>query len=195
MSKTSKRQWPPKTQTAYMLRTCAADMTAYGGFKWKRRGVVTAPDWDPEPVCGYGLHGYLNGEGSGGELSWAWEAVWMICAVDARQVVMVGDKAKVPRAKVVFAGTKNKALAKLQQLCPGAAVICGTATAGYSGTATAGKLGTATAGDSGEIRIRYYDGGAERYRVLVGYVGEAGIKPNVAYRVLNAKLVEAPAGG
>jgi hypothetical protein len=59
----------------------------------------------------------------------------------------------------------------------------GTATAGDSGTATAGDSGTATAGDSGEMRIRWYDHKADRYRLSVAYVGENGIEPNVAYRL------------
>ncbi|TWB00393.1 DUF7666 domain-containing protein [Gluconacetobacter diazotrophicus] len=69
----------------------------------------------------------------------------------------------------------------------------GTATAGNRGAATAGDGGTATAGDHGEIRIRYRDTKSERYRTVVGYVGEDGIKPNVKYR-LNAdhKFSEEP---
>jgi hypothetical protein len=61
----------------------------------------------------------------------------------------------------------------------------GTATAGYEGTATAGESGTATAGEKGELRIRYYDFKAERYRTAVAYVGEDGIEPGTAY-VLDA---------
>ena len=59
----------------------------------------------------------------------------------------------------------------------------GTATAGYSGTAIAGDGGTATAGDNGEIRIRYYDSKANRYRTAVGYAGENGIEADVAYKL------------
>jgi hypothetical protein len=59
----------------------------------------------------------------------------------------------------------------------------GTATAGYKGTATAGNYGTATAGDEGEIRIRYWDTKANRYRTKVGYIGEDGLEPNIAYRL------------
>lgn len=34
------------------------DGISYGGFRWKPVGQWTeAPDWDPEPVCGGGLHG------------------------------------------------------------------------------------------------------------------------------------------
>jgi len=65
----------------------------------------------------------------------------------------------------------------------------GTATAGYRGTATAGDNGTATAGDKGTataeiggtLIIKHWDG--ERYRTVVGYVGEDGILPNVAYKL------------
>jgi hypothetical protein len=59
----------------------------------------------------------------------------------------------------------------------------GTATAGDSGTATAGNSGTATAGYYGELRIRWYDSKADRYRTAIAYVGEGGIEPNVAYRL------------
>ena len=59
----------------------------------------------------------------------------------------------------------------------------GTATAGYSGTATAGRYGTATAGEKGEIRIKYWDEEAERYRTKIGYIGEDGLLPDVAYKL------------
>ncbi len=67
----------------------------------------------------------------------------------------------------------------------------GTATAGDRGTATAGDRGAATAGDRGTIHVRWWDCEAERYRTAVGYVGEDGIRPGVAYRVEGrGKLVE-----
>ncbi len=56
----------------------------------------------------------------------------------------------------------------------------GTATAGRDGTATAGRDGTATAGDWGIVELRWYDGG--RDRITVGYIGEDGLLPSVAYR-------------
>jgi hypothetical protein len=59
----------------------------------------------------------------------------------------------------------------------------GTVTAGVGGTATAGVSGTATAGDSGTIAIRRWDDKAHRHRLIVGYVGESGIRPDVPYRL------------
>ncbi|HDY6139754.1 TPA: hypothetical protein RQ819_000029 [Pseudomonas aeruginosa] len=68
----------------------------------------------------------------------------------------------------------------------------GTATAGDEGTATAGYKGTATAGEKGEIRIRYWDEKTERYRTVIGYIGEDGLEPNVPYKLsAGRKLVRA----
>jgi hypothetical protein len=59
----------------------------------------------------------------------------------------------------------------------------GTATAGYCGTATAGECGKATAGEKGRLSILYWDNKADIYREVIGYVGENGIEPNVAYKL------------
>jgi len=65
----------------------------------------------------------------------------------------------------------------------------GTATAGDRGTATAGVRGTATAGDGGIIEVRWWDCSASRWRLAIGYVGEDGIEPGVAYYVRDGRLV------
>ena len=59
----------------------------------------------------------------------------------------------------------------------------GTATVGDYGTATVGYYGTATGGEYAELRIRWYDCEACRYRTEIAYVGENGIKPNTPYRL------------
>ena len=65
----------------------------------------------------------------------------------------------------------------------------GTATAGDYGTAAAGHRGTATAGGGGTLQIKYWDG--SRFRIKIAYVGEDGIKANVAYRLdKKAQFVE-----
>ncbi len=65
----------------------------------------------------------------------------------------------------------------------------GTATAGVRGTATAGDGGMATAGDGGIIEVRWWDCSASRWRLAIGYVGEDGIEPGVAYYVRDGRLV------
>jgi hypothetical protein len=207
------------TGKAYILRSCNADMTSYGGFVWPRAGAVECPDWEANNKCGNGLHGFLWGEGDGRLASFAKDAVWLVAEVS--EWIDLGGKVKFPRANVVFAGDRADAAAEIVRLGAKGAVIgytanagykgtatagykgtanagdwgtanagdWGTATAGHRGTATAGNEGTATAGDWGIIQIRHWDG--YRYRIITGYVGEDGIKPNVAYRCEGGKLVEA----
>ena len=59
----------------------------------------------------------------------------------------------------------------------------GTSTSGDWGTSTSGDGGTSISGDGGELRIRWRDSRANRYRTVIAYVGENGIKPNVPYRL------------
>ena len=47
-------------ETVLVLRTCSADMTSSGGFKWPKRGPVSAPDWVDNFECENGLHGNHN---------------------------------------------------------------------------------------------------------------------------------------
>jgi hypothetical protein len=70
----------------------------------------------------------------------------------------------------------------------------GTATAGYRGTATAGDRGTATAGEAGVISIQYYDSQTDRFKVMIGYIGEGGLKAGVKYKLNDqAQFEEVPA--
>ena len=187
-----------------ILRTCDADMTSYGDFRWPESGPVECPDWDPRPVCRHGLRGLLWGAGDGSLLRWYDTAIWIVAEVDASQIVDLGGKIKAPRANVIYAGDRQTATELIARHAPSGTVIVGhTASAGYGGTASvgyygtasagdygtasAGDGGTATAGDGGTIMIRYIDG---RLRVRVGYIGEDGLLPNVKYRLDgNAKFV------
>ena len=152
-----------------ILRTCNADMTSHNGFKWPRSGHVAAPDWNPEPECGNGLHGFLRGEGDGSLADWSRDAVWLVAEVET--YVDLEGKVKFPVAHVIFAGSRLEATAIVKARYPDAAVIganvavedgrvavvgdYGTATAGDKGTATAGDGGTATAGNWGTATAGY----------------------------------------
>jgi hypothetical protein len=140
------------------LRTCDAQRRGHGGFQWPESGPVEAPDWSPAPCCGRGLHGLLWGEGEASQLSDFEDAVWLVVAVDAADIVDLGGKVKFPRGEVVYCGDRDGATAYIianggaGKACAYARVTAGdggTATAGYKGTATAGYRGTATAGGGG----------------------------------------------
>ena len=187
-----------KTETL-VLRCCRADLTSHGGFQWKKSGIVSAPDFRNNKVCGNGIHGWRRGEGDFG----AWEArdddLWLVLAAKTKDIVDLDGKVKFPRCRVLYAGNKEIATALISENCPGAAVIHGTATAGYKGTATAGNYGTATAGYGGTatagdggtatsgyggiLQIRDWDSNACRYRIVTGYIGENGILPGKKYQI------------
>ena len=195
----------PATYKAYILRTCAADMSSYGGFIWPTEGYVAAPDWRDTRECGFGLHGFLMGEGDGSLASWDPDAKWIVAGIN--EWVELDGKVKAPEAWVVHCGDRLSAVEYIKALGATGAIVGGTATAGDRGTATAGDRGTATAGIGGTatagvggtatagyggtVLIRFYDAAASRCRVITGYVGEDGIKPNTRYRVVGGKLVEA----
>jgi len=206
------------SDTILVVRTCNADMTShYGKFRWPESGPVEAPDWDPTPTCGGGLHGLAWGVGDGSLLDWSAEARWLLVEVAAADVVELDGNIKFPRGVVVACGARDVVLAELEQRAPhtlslpvvgatrtaagdeGTATAgnWGTATAGDGGTATAGNWGTATAGDEGTatagnwgtIVIAWRD--TRRRRLAVGYVGEDGILPDTLYRVKDGRLVVA----
>ena len=145
------------------LRTTDKDGRAHGGFQWPLEvgAEVIAPDWDPKPACGGGLHGLLDGLGESMHLSFDADAIWWI--VEADETVDLGGKHKFPRCKVVAFGPRHEVTAHLHGLRPGPIQgLC--LTGGYRSTL---------------IFLRWIDG---RRRVLTAYVGEDGIEPGVAYR-------------
>ena len=173
--------------TALVLRTCAADMTAYEGFRWPEAGPVEAPVWDPAAVCGRGLHGLLWGEGDGNLLSWAPDAKWLVVEVVAGSVVDLDGKVKFPRGTVVHCGDRVSATRYLTEHGgQGRAIVGGTATAGDGGTATAGPCGTATAGENGVISIVRWDDTECMFRYVIGYIGKDGLVANTRYRLNDA---------
>ena len=169
--------------TVLILRTCRADMTAHDDFVWPESGPVEAPDWDPTPKCGHGLHGLLWGCGDASSITYP-AGRWLVVRAKAADVVDLGGKVKFRRGQVVVVGTRDEAIAYLD--AHGAAdkpVVYATRTAGDRGTATAGDGGTATAGDGGTATAGYsgtatagYSGTAtagDHGTAMAGYGGTA----------------------
>ena len=94
-----------------ILRTSNRNRRSHGGFRWPESGHVEAPDWDPEPVCGGGLHGLANGRGNPGYLDTRKSAIWQVVAVEDDLIVDLGDKVKFPQGEVTYSGDREGALA------------------------------------------------------------------------------------
>lgn len=70
-----------------------------GGFRWAPVGEWTeAPDWNPKPRCGGGLHGQ-SPRGSG-YIQTAQRLVF--CDTDGEHVVIEDNKVKVRRARILI---------------------------------------------------------------------------------------------
>ena len=102
------RETVPFTHDMVFLRTAALDGGSHNGFLWPREigALVEAPDWDPAPKCGGGLHGIADGLGD-----WALmrgpadtDALWYVCGARRAEAVEIDGKVKVPRCVVLYVG-------------------------------------------------------------------------------------------
>ena len=186
---------------AWVLRTCKADGTSYGGFKWPSEvgSIVKCNDWKPAAECGNGLHGLLDGWGNYRLLSDDADAIWQIVEVDRDKCVEINDKVKFESCELIYSGNMAAAmtmicdyqikimLAKIANNC-----TTNTASGDNSQLAASGNIsivvcsglnGIVSAGENGCIALTWWDEVNYRYRLEVGYVGENGIKPNTNYRL------------
>jgi hypothetical protein len=173
-----------------VLRTCDKDLKSRGGFQYPESGPVEAPDWDGKAECGGGLHGLPWGEGNGRLLDWSYCARWIVIDAAADNVIAFDGKCKFARGVVVYCGDRSGATEYIatrggdRSKIVGAKVTGGnyaTVTGGNGAKVTGGVGAKVTGGNYATVCARWWDG--TRYRIAVGYVGEDGIEPNVAYRV------------
>src|SRR5574342_1123156 len=110
--------------TVLVLRQCDNQLRGYNGFQYPESGMVEAPDWDPTPRCGGGLHGFLRGEGNGALADKGEDGKWLVLRVRKSDIVPVGDeKVKFPRGEVIYVGTCDGAGELLAKEYPTACII------------------------------------------------------------------------
>ena len=90
-----------------ILRKCNYDGLSsrnfyYGNFS----DIVTATDLNPEPICGNGLHGLLEGNGD-------WLLLngnnWLVIEANKEDIVKIDkNKCKFRTGKILFSGTTNQ---------------------------------------------------------------------------------------
>jgi hypothetical protein len=89
-----------------ILRKCFKDGSSSRGFVYGQVGdTVTAPDWDPKPECGNGLHGLKQGNGD-------WSLLegfhWLVIEANDEDVVNIDDeKCKFRTGKIVYRGNSE----------------------------------------------------------------------------------------
>jgi hypothetical protein len=133
-----------------VIKTVNKDMTAYNGFKYPEKGLVKAPDWDPIPECGKGLHGLLWGTGDYNLLNWDPNAKWLAIEVDHATLVDLKGKVKFPKGNVVCCGDRKTVTDYVRERAPNGTVVHGSfVISGDEGTSTSGDEGTSTSGDEG----------------------------------------------
>jgi hypothetical protein len=133
-----------------VIKTVNSDMTAYNGFKYPENGLVKAPDWDPIPECGKGLHGLLWGTGNSSLLSWNQDAKWLAIEVDPYTLVDLKGKVKFPKGNVVCCGNRKTVTDYVREKAPNGTGVHGSfVISGDQGTSTSGDYGTSTSGDEG----------------------------------------------
>jgi hypothetical protein len=90
----------------FILRKCFKDGSSSRNFKYGQTGdTVTAPDWDPEPECGNGLHGLKQGSGD-------WSLLhgddWLVIEANDEDIVDIDkNKCKFRTGKILYRGDKE----------------------------------------------------------------------------------------
>jgi hypothetical protein len=220
--KMAKKKAASKVETVeemLFLRTCAPGGISHNGFLWPLEvgAVVTAPDWDPAPKCGGGLHGLKDGNGNAGLMNWSLDAIWIVFSspfgvdldgkwkVQTATIRAVGDRKSVTDFLIAAKRTGVHGGTSMSGYCgTSTSGYCGTSMSGYcgtstsgdggtsmsgdGGTSTSGDRGTSMSGDGGSLIIYWWDGNCRRFKV--GYIGEDGLKPNTKYRLNDAHKFE-----
>ena len=207
---TSVHQWTNGRAEVLILRCCDKDGTSHGGFKWplKVGSVVEAPDWNPEPICGGGLHGWPWGIGMGGGKEPQFDGAWLVVGALPTDVVDLPGKCKARAVTVRFVGDWQSAtafilagqIAWVQHAARGAASATGergaASATGWRGAASAtgesgaacvtGLNGMAQAGRWGCIVLAFNAGDHQEMRcaqVGIGDGSDGKLKAGAWYRL------------
>src|SRR5271157_475743 len=133
---------------ALFLRTCNSNFTSHNNFQYPNEvgAVISAPDWDPKPECGNGLHGLLNGNGNSSLLYKKESAIWMVVEANIEECINLDGKYKFPKCSIKYIGKREDTVKYLvQQGCTG--VHFSTNTGGDGSTNTGGDESKNTGGD------------------------------------------------
>jgi len=187
-------QWTHDGKRVLLLRYVSMEYKSYGGFTWPEQigAEIECPDWNPEPVCGGGFHGWPWGIGIGsGKDPVFVDTFWQVISADPKDIVWVeNDKAKCRKVRLEHVGSWWECIAKIeagrttwiQHASRGSASATGergsASATGWSGSASAtGWSGSASAtGWSGSASATGWRGSASAtgWRGSASATGESG---------------------
>ena len=210
-------KWTHNGDEVLIVKCVEKDGTSYNGFRWPLEvgASVEALDWNPEPVCGGGLHGWPWGLAWGDGKDPGYGGTWLVFGAKPDETVSLNGKVKARRGTIRYVGSWDGALgfviAGQMELVHRSS--SGTATAsGWYGAATAsGRYGAATASGEalsavvtglggkarapmyGVIALAWWNAKSERVEMRCSRVGgRGGLKPDTWYRLDDGgKFVEA----
>ena len=170
---------------ALVIRTCGPSGESGHGYRYPTTvgSMVECPDWEPQPKCGHGFHGLLDGIGDHALIDASPSRLWQVFGVKRDEVVAIDDaKVKFRRGLLLYIGDIGGAMTMVQPETVKAIMakaIGNTATGdsghaaatGYNGNAAAtGDRGHAAAtGDSGNAAAT----GDRGHAAATGYNGNA----------------------
>ncbi len=182
---TPRHQWTHDGVEILILKCVEKDGTSYGGFQWPLTvgATVEAPDWNPAPACGQGLHGWPWGFSMGDGKDPDWSGAWIVFGALPSDVVDLDGKVKARCGTIRFVGGWADAtafvlsgqMAWVHHAAQGAA----SATGGRGAASATGERGAASAtGGSGAASATGWSGaasatGAASAAVVTGLYGQA----------------------
>ena len=137
----------------YVLRVNDANNQSRDGFQYPRKGKVSAPDWNPSPECGGGLHGWESGEGDPSVSTVHPDGVWLVLKVEdsPENLTRLNGKVKFREGTVVFAGSRNAATEYIYNKTKAPRVLWVNITRGDYSTLTGGDCSTLTGGNRSNL--------------------------------------------
>jgi hypothetical protein len=146
-------------------------------------------------ASGYGSQ--LAASGYGSQLAASGNSSQLAASGDSSQLAASGDSSKLAasgnRSQLAASGdSSNLAASGNRSKLAASGYGSQLAASGKSSIAAAiGLGGVVAAGELGCIVATYWSTAEERFRVVVGYVGENGIEPNTRYRLNEQRQFEA----
>jgi hypothetical protein len=215
-------QWANGNGEVLILKRIAKDRKANGGFLYPSGigSVVTCPDWNPEPVCGGGIHGWPWGFGLGeGSEYDIIDDIWLVLAAKPENVIgelesglkckakdpVIRFEGKFKDAIGIVAGEQGAIIKNLAAASGERSKLAASgersklAASGYaSNLAASGDDSVcAIAADSGRVKVGKrgafaiaYWTESEGWKFRTGKVGEDGVKADTWYEVRKGKLLE-----